>query len=236
MAGTLDDDQDDDPGDAAGPRRGPRPEPGRGRRRGWRLLLAAGMVAGVLLAGVVAGFLGFVASLPETVGEPARRTDAIVVLTGGSGRVSTGLRLLERGRADKLFVSGVYKGVDVSELLRVSKQAPRWLTCCVTLGYEAETTYGNAVETAAWVRRNGFGSVRLVTAAYHMPRSLLEFRRRMPEVEIVPHPVFPDHVKQDDWWRWPGSAHLLAGEYGKYLIARVRTFVTGPLQATGVGG
>ncbi|MDZ7713576.1 MAG: YdcF family protein [Rhodovibrio sp.] len=232
MAGTLDDDQQQ-------PEPAPHEDAGtvRGRRgRGWRLLLAAGLIAGVLLGGVVAGFFGFVASLPDQVADPARRTDAIVVLTGGSGRVSTGLRLLERGRADKLFVSGVYKGVDVSELLRVSKQAPEWLTCCVTLGYEAETTYGNAVESAAWVRRNDFASVRLVTAAYHMPRSLLEFRRRMPAVTIVPHPVFPDHVKQDEWWRWPGSAHLLAGEYGKYLVARLRTFVAGPLQAAGVSG
>jgi uncharacterized SAM-binding protein YcdF (DUF218 family) len=125
--------------------------------------------------------------------------------------------------------------VDVSELLRVSQQAPRWLACCVSLGYEAETTYGNAQETARWVERNDFASVRLVTAAYHMPRSLLEFRRRMPEVTIVPHPVFPDHVKQDEWWRWPGSTHLLVGEYAKYLVARVRVLVTGPLQAAGLG-
>jgi uncharacterized SAM-binding protein YcdF (DUF218 family) len=69
-----------------------------------------------------------------------------------------------------------------------------------------------------------------------MPRSLLEFRRRMPDVKIVPHPVFPDHVKQDEWWRWPGSTHLLVGEYGKYLVARLRAFVTGPLQAAGVSG
>ncbi len=201
-----------------------------------RLVVAACALSAVLLAGLVGGFVRFVAGLPNEVAQPARQTDAIVVLTGGTGRVSTGLRLLERGRADKLFVSGVYKGVDVSELLRVSQQAPGWLACCVTLGYEAETTYGNALESAQWVRRNRFGSVRLVTAAYHMPRSLLEFRARMPEVTIVPHPVFPDHVKQDEWWRWPGSAYLLVGEYGKYLVARLRAFAAGPLQAAGISG
>ncbi|MBK1697101.1 hypothetical protein CKO21_07555 [Rhodovibrio salinarum] len=205
----------------------------RGRRR---LLLTVALSASVLLGALVLGFLGFVTNLPDKVAEPMRRTDAIVVLTGGSDRVSTGLRLLERGRASKLFVSGVYKGVDVSELLRVSQQAPRWLTCCVTLGYEAETTAGNAVESAHWVQSQNFQSVRLVTAAYHMPRSLLEFRRRMPQVEIVPHPVFPEHVKQDEWWRWPGSAHLLIDEYGKYLVARVRALIVGPLQAAGVNG
>ena len=52
-----------------------------------------------------------------------------------------------------------------------------------------------------------------------MPRSLLEFRVAMPEVDIVPHPVFPDHVKLDAWWRWPGTAVLIAGEYNKFLVA-----------------
>jgi len=238
MAGTLHDEQDEHAPDGA-----PDGAPGGShgvmrvrRRTGRRALLAGLLAAGVLAGGLIAGFFAFVAALPEQVAEPARRTDAIVVLTGGSGRVAAGLQLLERGRADKLFVSGVYKGVDVTELLRVSQQAPRWLACCVTLGYEAETTFGNALETAAWVRDNEFDSARLVTAAYHMPRSLLEFRRRMPEVAIVPHPVFPEHVKQDEWWRWPGSANLLIGEYGKYLVAHLRALVTGPLQAAGVSG
>lgn len=206
--------------------RGRRPAgPGPGGRLRWLAGLAG--LGGLAVLALAAGFLWFVAHLPETVAQPDRRTDAIVVLTGGSGRVGRGLELLARGRAEKLFVSGVYKGVDVAELLRVSRQDPEHLACCVALGYEAGTTEGNAIETARWMRAQGYRSLRLVTAAYHMPRSLLEFRRRMPEIEIVPHPVFPDHVKQDDWWRWPGSAHLLIGEYGKYLVARSRALVAG---------
>lgn len=200
----------------------------RGRRRlRPRLLAAAALAALGLAAAWFAGFLWFVAQLPRDVAQPARRTDAIVVLTGGSERVRRGLDLLAQDRADKLFVSGVYRGVDVAELLRVSQRAPAELACCVALGHAAETTRGNAVETAQWVRRNAFTSLRLVTAAYHMPRSLLEFRGVMPDVEIVSHPVFPAHVKQDDWWRWPGSTHLLAGEYTKYLVALARTAVAG---------
>jgi hypothetical protein len=41
----------------------------------------------------------------------------------------------------------------------------------------------------------------------------------MPEVTVIPHPVFPDHVKQGDWWRWPGTAALIITEYNKYLLA-----------------
>ena len=71
------------------------------------------------------------------------------------------------------------------------------------------------------MQREKFTSLRLVTASYHMPRSLLLFRRTMPEVRIAPHPVFPGHVHLDDWWRWPGTARLLASEFNKYVASLV---------------
>lgn len=190
----------------------------RSRRWGRRLLCGLGL----LLALWLAGFLWFAARLPEAVSAPDRRTDAIVVLTGGSGRLDQGLRLLQDRHAARLFVSGVYPGVDVDELLGTASEASPALSCCIEIGYEAHTTRGNAAETARWIAARDIDSLRLVTAAYHMPRSLLEFRYRMPEVTIVPHPVFPEHVKQKAWWRWPGSAHLLIEEYTKYLITRLR--------------
>lgn len=198
----------------------------RAKRGRWRrnAIWLGGVALAALLAWL-AGFLWFAAGLPGEPPHGTGRTDAIVVLTGGSGRVDQGLRLLAQKRARKLFVSGVYRGVDVERLLELASDAPAALSCCVTLGYEAHSTRGNAIETARWVAENDIRSLRLVTAAYHMPRSLLEFRRRMPGVEIVPHPVFPPHVKQDEWWRWPGSAHLLAIEYTKYLLAWLRGLV-----------
>ncbi len=168
------------------------------------------------------GFFWFAVFLPDEIAAPERKTDAIVVLTGGSGRLSKGLELLAQKNAEKLFVSGVYRGVEVAELLRLSQQAPEELSCCIALGYEADNTRGNAIETAAWMRENGFLSLRLVTATYHMPRSLVEFRRQMPSIEILPHPVLSAHFKQRQWWRYPGSASLLASEYSKFLIALLR--------------
>src|SRR3546814_14678895 len=70
--------------------------------------------------------------------------------------------------------------------------------CSSDLGYEADNTRGNAVETAAWMKDQDFTSLRLVTATYHMPRSLLEFRRPMPDIEIVPHPVFTQHFRRSE--------------------------------------
>ena len=179
--------------------------------------------AGALFALWFAGLLWFATALPREVGDAGERTDAIVVLTGGSARLSQGLDLLAQERAQKLFVSGVYRGVDITELFRVRQQSPDEFACCVSLGHEADDTRGNAVETAAWMRAQGFESLRLVTANYHMPRSLLEFRHAMPDFDIVPHPVFPETFKQDEWWLWSRSASLVASEYSKYLISLLRT-------------
>lgn len=208
-----------------------------GRRRGGMrgnpqggVMRTAGRLtlAGLLLAlawGI--GLVWFAGSIPRHAPDPdnpeARRTtDAIVVLTGGSGRLAAGLELLAAGRARKLFVSGVYDGVEVQELLRLSRRLPQEMECCIALGYRADSTIGNAYETADWLREQGFRSLRLVTANYHMRRSLLEFRLAMPEMEIVPHPVMVPTVHLNDWWLWPGTANLLVNEYGKYLLALTR--------------
>jgi uncharacterized SAM-binding protein YcdF (DUF218 family) len=185
-------------------------------------------VAGALIALVFlwgAGFTRFAAALPDASANSDERTDAIVVLTGGRNRVETGLRLLATGQAQKLLVSGVHPGVDVAELLRVAKLPTGQLECCISLGYTAGTTIGNARETAAWMRQNGFRSLRVVTASYHMPRSLLEIRRVLPDAELVPHAVLPPQFHQDEWWRWPGTASLIAVEYSKYLAAAARKLV-----------
>ncbi len=176
-------------------------------------------VVGLGFAAWLAGLAWFTSILPTRVTDATRGTQAIVVLTGGGGRIAEGLDLLAANRAQKLFISGVGAAVGVQELLRVSKRPQADITCCVALGYEADSTYGNAIETADWMRNNGLRSLRLVTAAYHMPRSLLQFRRAMPEMEIIPHPVFSENFRPDDWFRWSGSASLIVSEYSKYLVA-----------------
>ena len=109
----------------------------------------------------------------------------------------------------------------VGRLLQIAKRSPGDLEQRISIGSAVDTT-ANAIETAAWARQQGIASIRLVTAAYHMPRSLLEFRQAMPMATIVPHPVFPESVKQLDWWAWPGTAALVISEYNKFLLAWAR--------------
>lgn len=191
----------------------------RSRGRIARAALGGGLVLAVAWS---AGLVWFGTQIPLRVEAPDTVTDAIVVLTGSAGRLTTGLELLARGQAKKLFVSGVYQGVDVDEILRLSRQAPEELECCIELGHSATDTAGNARETASWMAAEGFTSLRLVTASYHMPRSLIEFRRAMPGVGLTAHPVFTDNVHIEAWWLWPGTAGLIAREFNKYLFVRLR--------------
>jgi len=180
--------------------------------RGW-WKIAVGVVAIAWASGLV----WFLTLMPREAEIDASATDAIIVLTGGSQRVENGLDLLAQGKAKKLFVSGVYHGTDVRALLHASKQPLQALACCIVLGHEADNTHGNAAETAAWMHAENFRSLRLVTASYHMPRSMLEFSRAMPDVRIVPNPVFPKGQRRN-----LHGALLILAEYMKYLFALTR--------------
>lgn len=185
------------------------------------------LIGNVFLVGfAIAGLWGiglakFDNVIPAKTENSKTSTQAIVVLTGGSGRLDEGLDLLAKDPKAQLFVSGVYKGNEVRHLLKLSKQRPIALGTRIGIG-NAVDTRENAAETAVWVVTHNIQSVRLVTAAYHMPRSLLEFEYKLPDVKIIPHPVFPEHVKQDKWWAYPGTAALVIGEYNKFLLAWVR--------------
>ena len=196
---------------------GRRPRRGSPKSLGQLLALA---VLVVVIWGV--GLFRFADSIPHQVDDTTTHTDAIVVLTGGSGRLDAGLDLLAHNMAGHLFVSGVYHGIDVERLLQLSKRDPQPLEQRIGIG-NAVNTVGNAEETAVWMHKHGYKSLRLVTGSYHMPRSLVEFHHYMPDIQVIPNPVFPEHVKQDLWWAWPGTASLVIGEYNKWLFARAST-------------
>lgn len=176
--------------------------------RAW--LLLPGVPAAVLLAGF-ALFLGQSRARPQL---PIHQTDGIAVLTGGPERVEAGLRLLAEGKAAHLIVSGVGRSAELADLARSNNVPAAALPAIalpapadppdgepegepdppvtpptVTLGRFATSTRGNGVEIADWAREHDIRSLRVVTAAYHMPRSLLELRRNLPGVVLVPHPV-----------------------------------------------
>ena len=184
------------------------------------------------------GFLVFAGAIPGEPGDTQTRVDGIVVLTGGGERLAEGMRLLDQGMAKSLLVSGVAKGVDATalvEALEPSKRPDRGLLeCCVTLGHQASSTADNAMESRDWVAAHKMRSIRLVTANYHINRSLLEFHRAMPSIEVIANPVFPPEVQDPLWFAKPRTLWLLINEYhksaaslGRAICANVADQLTG---------
>ncbi|MDD3181684.1 MAG: YdcF family protein [Alphaproteobacteria bacterium] len=191
-----------------------------------------GSTVSLLLLGLwLAGFFLFVgrvtAYIEPIIDEEIAATDAIVVLTGGSERLESGLNLLRAGKAKKLLVSGVYPSVTSTDIAKRYNLPAELVSCCVVLGRSADNTFGNAAETENFMKREGFLTLRLVTAHYHMPRSLFLFNEVMPDTRIYLYPVSPDSVALRSWWRSPGTLSLLAFEYCKYLYVRLKYVVEG---------
>ena len=175
-----------------------------------------------------AGFLVFVASLPKKPPGPLTG-DAIVALTGGEARLDAAVALFEGGAGQRLLISGVNNSTTKAELKILNHGGARF-DCCADLGREALDTHGNAIEAAHWAIAHHYKSLILVTAAYHMPRSLAEFSGAMPDMKVMPYPIEPADVDLAAWWR-PGTIRLLHGEYARYLASLVTTSFETPQTA-----
>jgi uncharacterized SAM-binding protein YcdF (DUF218 family) len=141
------------------------------------------MIAFLLLAWIL-GFAWFALFLPAPAG--TAKTDAVVVLTGGTNRIDRGLQIIRQGKARRMLISGVDRDVKPAELAIQYKDAARIFDCCVDLGFRAVDTRSNALETARWVKRHNVKSVRLVTNNWHMRRARFELDQAMPsDIRIV---------------------------------------------------
>lgn len=170
--------------------------------------LATRLLALVVLAWIF-GLAIFVLTLPGPAG--AIRTDAIVVLTGGPGRVARGVALLRAGRAKRLLISGVDRTVRPHELAVATGTPMRLFDCCIDLGFGAVDTRSNADETAAWMQQHGYRSLRIVTSAWHMPRARMELSARFgPDIDLIEDAVPAERAP------WP-----LIQEYAKYVLRLV---------------
>jgi len=189
------------------------------RRRLGSVGLKLAILGGLLL---VAGFGFFIWLLPEQEVALDRNADGIVVLTGGTSRVSDALELLSSGHGKRLLITGVNPGTTTGDIAHQTVNYDRVLTCCVDLDYAALNTLGNAVQARRWAIDHDFKSLIVVTSSYHMPRALAELAHQLPDAALIPYPVVSDRLRIEPWWSNGATTRLVLSEYLKYLFAKLR--------------
>mgnify|MGYP001050386273 CR=1 FL=1 len=204
------------------PRRADAPVRAGAAHGAWRMVRRAGLVALAAMVLFAGGLWLFARAIDGSAAVLPERADGIVVLTGGPDRIGDGVELLASGRARRMLITGVRKGVSLETLGKPMPQFRQVMACCADLEYTAQNTVGNAIAARMWMRRNGYHSLIVVTSNFHMPRALIEFRRAMPGVTLYSHPVNSDRVSVENWWRDGPVARLVILEYGKFVVAWCR--------------
>jgi len=188
--------------------------------------------AGATLSLLALGFVLFASVVTRMPAENNPHADGIVVLTGEGRRIAEGARLLDEGRAQRMLISGVFRRTGKKALLEISGLPEDKFDCCVDVGYNALDTVGNANETRAWAASRGYESLIVVTASYHMPRSLAELSLAMPGTELIPHPVVPNNFPPSRWWLHASVTRTLISEYFKFLPTVAHLTVARLLRST----
>ena len=195
-----------------------------------RLLVTLSLLL-VFLWGV--SFANFLRLIPIQTPSDIVKSDAIIVLTGGSRRLEVGITLLENDKAALLFVSGVNEKVTRSDILNlldgdIILESDKLFSCCITLGYTAEDTRGNAEESLQWVRENSLSSIILVTSNYHMQRAYLEFKSQNPNIKITQYPVSNGEFRLTSWLTHSKKFVLLFLEFHKLILTNLRAYCCYP--------
>ena len=161
--------------------------------------------------------------------DPINLSSKVVILTGGTNRIKEGFEVIYKLDKKsisnlKVLVSGTGKGF--SKLSLQEKLNPnfdlRLIECCVELDDVSQDTYSNAVETSKWVSKNNIEEILLITSNYHIPRSILEFQNKMPNLKILYYPITPKQHQINNWLKSFETFSLIFIEYCKYIIANVR--------------
>lgn len=176
------------------------------------MIVRAGSLLLILYA---LGFLLFGVTLATPAPADTKPTDAIVVITGGEGRIEHAVEMLAQRKGKRLLIAGVDPSVTKADLAPRVQGQRKLLQCCVDLGSESVDTRSNAEEARRWLDKKKYRSARLITSDWHMRRAAYEFDRQLDgKVDIT-----QDAVKSE-----PNFMTLFA-EYNKYLLRRLAVWL-----------
>ena len=104
---------------------------------------------------------------------------------------SRGMEIMQKGYAEKMFISGVFMPSEIETKFRIEKSKKDLLDCCINFGAKAKNTIENAVEVNQWLSDNSeIIKIILITSYYHLPRSILMFEKKIERnLEVFPVPA-----------------------------------------------
>jgi uncharacterized SAM-binding protein YcdF (DUF218 family) len=172
-------------------------------------------------------FINFLFNVDKNNKNNKNNINNIVVLTGNAGRLAVGLdlmdnninsRMLINNINSRMLITGVAKGVKYSDIIknRDSKKDR------IDLGYNAQSTLGNALETALWIKERNINDIILITDNWHMPRTLLLFKASMPNREIVPYALKTVNFEFKEYLQFYNRTFFIYEEHMKYIISHVQ--------------
>lgn len=150
--------------------------------------------------------------------QSSQKTDAIVVLTGGKGRVTEGVRLYRERAARYLIIVGADPAVRKSDIYQPRHGDPS--SDGVILEKNSRNTLENAIYGRDVIIRHDIRSILLITSRYHLKRATILMRNALPgNCSIYPYPVDTTNLKET-WWNHSRSFSLLFSEFYKYCMFR----------------
>lgn len=162
-----------------------------------------------LATGWLLGLGFFYTSLPQSTAyqhQSQITAEGLIVLTGGQGRLEAALDILKANPGKRLLISGVNPIVEQSELSALTGSEAALFDCCVDIDRLSQNTAANAQEGMKWLRANGFNSAMIITADYHLRRSMMLFNHQAPTVKLTGYAVQTN-----------ANMSYMIREYNKYL-------------------
>ena len=153
------------------------------------------------------------------------KADAIVVVSGDSGRMKHAVDLYKQGFAHKLILSGAVQEGFTSNALAMQLEASRSgiPNNAIILEERAANTYENALFTKELLKSQDIKSFILVSSPYHQRRVYETFNYvlKAEGILIQNSPSIYSNWKIDNWWLSETNTHLTNEEILKMLWIKI---------------
>ncbi len=182
------------------------------------------MTYGIAMLGLMflTGFGLFVFVLDKSAKTTISSADGIIAYSNDRHTIAEAVKLLSRGKAKRLLISGSEARRQKSEIMRQIPSTVPLFNCCIDIGTQTTDIIANAKKAQQWARHHRFSTLLLVTENSHMPRTLLLTRKKMTPTKITAFSVIPKTFQNGSWWYNPATLAGLFGEYSKYILALIK--------------